>query len=75
MANKIDKFMLKERMLFEVFLDLSYAAEDAECRLEDAKEELKAAKAMYKRTKKSLAKVIANYTALYGKVPSNKKGK
>lgn len=62
-----------EKMLYNLYLDLWYAANGYDDRIEDLTIELKDAKASGKKAKKLLADVEAQYTTLTGSAPRKPK--
>ena len=63
----------KEKMLYELYLDLYYAEGDSEAHVEEVASSLKNFRALHRKTKKRLAKVEAEYVALYGRKPTKPK--
>lgn len=64
----------KEKMLYELYLDLCYAEVDYEAYVEEQADCLKATRTAHRKTKKRLAKVKAEYVALYGREPMKPRG-
>jgi hypothetical protein len=58
-----------EKQLFGVYLDLWYAEGDIEDRVEQLAEDLKSARKMRSKIKRSLAKVFERYKEIHGREP------
>ncbi len=61
--------LIKEKKLFETWLDIHYAAEDNEYMIKECIDRLKDLRKSKRAIQKSLTKIEAHYEEVYGKKP------
>ena len=62
-----------EKMLYEIFLDLTYALETAECYIQDTELELRIMRKARNKTKKLIKQASDHYKSIYGNEPMKHK--
>ena len=62
-----------EKMLFEIWLDLTYAVELSEDYIHDMESELKLMRKARNKSKRLLGKATEHYKSVYGKEPKKHK--